>query len=343
VTRDGLGGLGVGLPVLAAPMAGGPSTPALVVAAARAGGLGFLAAGYRTPEDLAGQIAEVRASGVPFGVNVFAPTPVPVDPGEYAAYARAIRAEGEPYGVDPTTLPLREDDDAWQAKVDLLVADPVPVVGFTFGLPPEPVVRRLQQAGSVVVQTVTDLAEARAAAGAGVDVLLVQSAEAGAHSGTWTPEQLPEVVPAVELVAAVAGEVDLPLWAAGGLATADDVRRVLGAGAETALVGTALLRADEAGTSATYRAALADPARHETVLTRAFSGRPARALRNRFVDRYADRAPSGYPAVHHLTTPIRRAAAAAGDPERINIWAGTGVRLGSDGPVAEILAGLANV
>ena len=128
-------------------MAGGPSTPALVTAAARAGGLGFLAAGYKTPEAVAGQIAEVRGAGVPFGVNVFAPNPVPAEPGAYRRYAEALRPEADRYGLDlPSGDPV-EDDDHWDAKVALLLADPVPVVSFTFGFPEPRVIAALRRAG----------------------------------------------------------------------------------------------------------------------------------------------------------------------------------------------------
>ncbi|MFG2043272.1 nitronate monooxygenase [Dactylosporangium sp. NPDC048998] len=337
--------LGVTSPVVAAPMAGGPTTPALVAAAGRAGALGFLAAGYRTPDDLAAQIDAVREGGTAaFGVNVFAPNPVPVDAGEFRRYARELRAEGERFGLDLAAAEPVENDDHWAEKVDLLLARPVPVVSFTFGLPPEGTVAALRRAGTVVLQTVTSAQEARAAADAGVDALVVQALAAGGHSGTFTPEATPRDVPLPDLLRAVRATVGLPLVAAGGIATAGDVAAALGAGAAAAMVGTALLRTDESGASAVHKAALADLAERaaaDTVVTRAFSGRPARALGNLFVRRYHERAPLGYPAVHHLTTPLRRAAAAAGDAERVNLWAGTGFRHAKDGPAAAVLTALA--
>jgi NAD(P)H-dependent flavin oxidoreductase YrpB (nitropropane dioxygenase family) len=328
--------LGVELPVVAAPMAGGPSTPALVIAAARAGALGFLAGGYKSAQLLSEQIAEVRAAGVPFGVNVFAPNPVPVDPGAYAAYASAL---GDPTPIEP--VPLREDDDDWDAKIEGLLAAPVPVVSFVFGIPDVGTVKALQQEGSVVLQTVTNLVEAVQATSAGVDGLVVQSAFAGGHSGTTTPDEQPVEQPLTVLLAAVRSAVDLPLWAAGGVSRPEQVAELLSLGAEAVVVGTVLLRTPESGASATYKAALGDPSRTTTVLTRAFSGRPARALRNGFVDRYDAIAPAGYPAIHHLTTPLRRAAAEAGDPENINLWAGTGFADATEEPVGVILRRLA--
>jgi nitronate monooxygenase len=336
-----LAGLGCALPVLAAPMAGGPGTPALVTAAAAVGGLGFLAAGYKPPPAVAAELAEVRAARVPFGINLFAPNPVPVDRAAFRRYATAISAEGNRYGLDLASAEPAEDDDHWADKIDLLLADPVPVASFTFGLPDHAVIAALRTAGTLVAQTVTSAQEAQRAADAGADLLVAQAAAAGGHWGTLTPERLPPVLPAADLVAEVRRAVPVPCIAAGGLATPADVAAVLRAGAAAAMVGTVLLRTAEAGTSAVHRAALADPARTESVLTRAFTGRPARGLRNRFIDRYNQLAPSGYPALHHLTSPLRKAAAAAGDPELVHLWAGTGWRQATEEPACQILVRLA--
>jgi nitronate monooxygenase len=319
--------LGFGSPIVAAPMAGGPSTPAFVAAAGRAGALAFVAAGYQTADQLAGQIKAVResAGGAP-GVNVFAPNPVPLAEAEFRAYADSLRDEMARYGLDPAASGLVEDDDAWSEKIDLLVADPVPVVGFTFAIPDRAVIAALRKAGSLVVQTVTSAEEATAAADAGADLLAVQASAAGGHSGTLTPHRIAPEVPLPELIAQVKSVVSLPLLAAGGLATSRAVAEALAAGAEAAMVGTALLRTEESGASPTYKDALGAFHDRETVVTRAFTGRPARALRNDFTDRYSAASPGGYPALHHLTRPLRQAAAAAGDPERLHLWAGTGFR-----------------
>lgn len=331
--------LGLGIPLLAAPMSGGPTTTAMVIAASRAGGLGFLATGYKPVAVVAAEVGTVRAAGVGFGVNVFAPTPVPISQQDYAAYAETVQREADPFGITLPTRPIDSDDD-FDAKVDLLVNDPVPAVSFTFGIPDRATIGRLRRAGTVVLQTVTSPAEATAAREAGVDALVVQAGAAGGHSGTFTPERPVAAVPLDELVAQVIAVAGLPVIAAGGLGTPASVARVLAAGAQAAAVGTALLLADESGASATHRAALGDPARSETVITRAFSGRPARALRNRFIDRYEATAPLGYPAIHYLTSPLRKAAAAAGEPELVHLWAGTSFAQARRGTTAEILGGL---
>lgn len=330
--------LGVASPVVAAPMAGGPTTPDLVLAAARAGSLAFVAGGYLTADTLAEQLATVRGSAAVYGVNLFAPNPVPVDPAEYAAYRELIAPEAERYEVELPADPI-EDDDGWHDKIDLLVQQPAPVVSFTFGIPEAAVLKALRRGGSLLVQTVTSAEEARRAAEAGVDALAVQASAAGGHSGTLTPGRLPSDVPLIDLVRQIRSATPLPVLGAGGIAGRADVSAVLAAGADAAVVGTLLLLADESGASAAHRAGVSDHAR-ETAVMRAWTGRPARGLRNAFSDAYDASAPAGYPAVHHLTRPLRRAAAAATDPERVNLWAGTGFRAARAAPVAEILAGL---
>jgi nitronate monooxygenase len=325
------------VPVIAAPMAGGPTTPALVAAVTGAGGFGFLAAGYRTPDALAEQIAATRAlTGEPFGVNLFVPraeSTVEVD-----AYRRDIAADAVRYGTesgDPAW-----DDDAYPAKVDLLVADPVAVVSFTFGLPRPEDVRRLHEVGTEIVVTVTTPAEAVLAAGVGADALCVQGFEAGGHRGVFTDDPASPVggetyglLAALRLVSAA---VDLPLVAAGGVVHGRDVAAVLAGGAVAAQCGTAFMRAPEAGTPATQRAALADGTRSTTV-TRAFSGRPARGLVNRFITEHGAHAPSAYPQLHNMTKPIRAASGAAADPESMSLWAGQTYGQATDEPAADVV------
>jgi NAD(P)H-dependent flavin oxidoreductase YrpB (nitropropane dioxygenase family) len=329
------------IPLVAAPMSGGPTTPAMVSAATRAGGLGMLAAGYKTVEAVEAELKTVRAEGIPFGINLFAPNPLPVDPASYRAYATIIQKDADQFGLTLPAEPI-EDTDRFDEKIALLLDDPVPMVSFTFGIPPRSVIAALQQANTVVVQTVTTPDEAAQARDAGVDMLALQAAVAGGHSGTLTPQRPLQPVPIVDLVKQVTATVRLPVLAAGGLATASAVADVIRAGAAAAIVGTVLLRATESGASTTHRAALTDPARTETVLTHAFTGRPARGLRNAFIDNHEGQAPFGYPAIHHLTSPLRKAAAAAGKPDYVHLWAGTGYRHATAEPTADILQRLAS-
>lgn len=334
--------LGITLPVLAAPMAGGPTTPAMVTAASAAGSIGFVAAGYKSADAVADEIRAVRELTPRFGVNLFAPNPVAVDPTEFAEYHRRMQQEAERLGISIELSEPKEDDDTWQQKLDLLTRDPVPVVSFTFGIPDAAAMRALKAAGSMILLTVTSADEALAAIEAGADALIVQASAAGGHSATFTPRVLPPVVPIDELLQGIRSVTSLTLIAAGGIATPDDVASALAAGADAVTVGTALLRSAESGASETHKDALADPNFSRTIVTRAFTGRPARALSNEFTDRHDAYGPSGYPAVHHLTRAIRQAAAAAGDPQSLHLWAGTGYRAATTGTTGRILAQLAS-
>lgn len=333
--------LGSRLPIVAAPMAGGPTTIALVRAVAGAGGFPFLAAGYKTAEAVADDIRQAESLGVPFGVNLFVPSTAHIDADAYRAYAAELQNEADSYQLQLDTMP-RADDDGWPSKLALLREHPVPVVSFTFGLPGRAEIAALRDVGSVVLGTVTTAAEAAAAQAAGVDGLVVQGPNAGGHSATFDPTRAIVPIDTADLLRQVRAAVPLPLIAAGGVDGPDSVARLVQAGATAVAVGTLLLRTDEAGTSATHRAALANPAFDRTVITHAFTGRPARALRNGFIARHDATAPFGYPAIHHLTRPIRRAASAAGDSDRLHLWAGTGYRNAPAGPVADVIRSLAD-
>lgn len=327
-------------PVFVAPMAGGPSTPALVAAAWRAGFVAQLAAGYRTAVELERQLDETDAADVGvFGVNLFVPSGERVDPAAYAAYRARLLPEAAARHVELPADPI-EDDDAWAEKRDVLLRRPVPIVSFTFGLPPRADIAAMRRAGSLTVQTVTSRAEAEAAAAAGVDVLMLQGYGAGGHSGVWDPTSGPEPVDLDRVLGEVRRAVDLPVIATGGIGTAARVGELLAAGAAAVAVGTAVLASPESGASDLHKTALTDASYHGTVITRAFTGRPARALRNRFVAEHDAAAPHGYPALHHLTRPLRQAATAAGDPSALNLWAGTAHASAAAAPVAETLTRL---
>jgi nitronate monooxygenase len=318
-------------PVVVAPMAGGPSTPELVVAAARAGALGFLAAGYKTAEAMTAEIATVRAAtGEPFGVNVFVPGAPCADPAELSRYLNELSADG-------TAGDASWDDDHFDAKIAALLAGPPPVVSFTFGCPPAQVITALQREGAVVIITVTSPDEALAAASAGADAACSQGFEAGAHRGTFVNDDAPgRDLGLLSLIAQVAAVTSLPQIAAGGIMGPRQVTAVLAAGALAAQCGTAFLRCPESGAHPLHKAALADPRYTATTLTRAFSGRPARGLVNQFIRDHPD-APRAYPEINNATRPLRAAAAAAGNTERMSLWAGQGYRSAIEQPAGEII------
>ncbi|HEY3687629.1 MAG TPA: nitronate monooxygenase [Streptosporangiaceae bacterium] len=334
---DLLGGLAV--PVVQAPMAGA-TTPAMAAAATEAGGLGFLAAGYRTASGLAEDIAAVRARTTgAFGVNVFVPGRDTGDPAAVAAYADRLRGDAERLGAglgDPVWR-----DDAWDAKLALLRRDPVPVVTFTFGCPSGDVLAGLRGSGSTVGVTVTTPDEARAAEDAGAEFLCVQGAESGGHQGSFS-DAAERTVPLLDLLAAVRAATPLPLVAAGAIMTGADVARVCAAGAVAAQCGTAFLRTPESAAKPAHQAALTDPAYAETAVTRVFSGRRARGLVNTFMRDHSEAAPAAYPQIHYLTSPLRAAAAKSGNANALNLWAGTAHTQARAIPTTAVMATLAN-
>ncbi|MFI0366312.1 nitronate monooxygenase [Actinomadura sp. 1N219] len=324
------------VPVVQAPMAGGPSTPALAAAVSDAGGLGFLAAGYKSVEAMRADIAATRElTSRPFGMNVFMPSLDEIDPAAVTAYRDRLVPEGQRLGVSPGTPSAR--DDAYEAKVADLLADPPGFVSFTFGCPSADVIGAFQARGAVVIVTVTTVEEAREASAA--DALCVQGAEAGGHRGSFGNTS-DDPVPLRTLLRDVRAVTAQPLIAAGGLASAADVAEVLALGAAAAQLGTVFVRCPESGASAVHKAALADPRFTSTAMTRAFSGRPARGLVNRFLTEHSAHAPAAYPDVHFVTSPLRKASAAQGDPDGVNLWAGESFRDAEEIPAGQLVVRL---
>jgi nitronate monooxygenase len=328
----------VQLPIVLAPLGGGPSTPELAAAVTGAGGLGFLATGYLSAEQAGERIERTRrlTAGTPFGVNLFVP-PTSSEAVDLSDYLAEIQVDAESVGArlgEP-----RHGDDDWARKLDLLCTSPVPVVSFTFGLPSDSAITRLHAVGSEVWVTVTSPSEARAAATAGADVLVVQGIEAGGHTGgvQGDPADASGLLALLQRTTAV---TSLPLVAAGGIATGAAIAAVLSCGATAAALGTAFLDCPEAGTSQVHREALRGD--RPTALTRAFTGRTARGIRNEFMDRHTGHAPKAYPEIHYATAPMRATAREQGDAELVNLWAGQAYALTRRLPAGDLVRLLAD-
>ncbi|MEU5835880.1 nitronate monooxygenase [Streptomyces diacarni] len=328
-------------PVIQAPMAGGAAGPELAAAVSEAGGLGFLAAGYKTPEAMYEQIKQTRRlTGRPFGVNLFLPQPRTAEPAAVDVYREQLADEATWYetelgDTDGTT------DDAYEAKLAILLEDPVPLVSFTFGCPSAADLERLAKAGTRTLVTATSVAEAQAAQEAGADAVCVQGIEAGGHLGSHRddPQREPGSggVGLLCLVAQAREAVGLPLVASGGLMRGGQIAAVLAAGATAAQLGTAFLVTPESGADPLHKQAMTNPTFTRTEFTRAFSGRAARGLVNRFLREHGPYAPAAYPQVHYLTAGLRKAAAKAGDPQAMALWAGQGHRLARELPAGQLV------
>ncbi|WP_324784317.1 nitronate monooxygenase [Streptomyces sp. H51] len=330
-------------PIVQAPMAGGVSVPHLAAAVCAAGGLGFLAAGYKTADGMYQEIKQLRSiTDRPFGVNLFMPQPDHSDPATVELYAHQLAGEASWYGTELGD-PDNGRDDGYDAKLAVLLDNPVPVVSFHFGVPTRDVLDSLRRAGTFTMATATTAEEALAVQRAGADAVIAQGVEAGGHQGTHrdVPENDRAGIGLLSLVAQIRETVSIPVVAAGGIMRGSQIAAVLAAGASAAQLGTAFLVTPESGASAVHKQALTNPLFVRTELTRAFSGRPARGLVNRFLREHGPYAPAAYPDVHHLTAPLRKAAAKAGDAQGMALWAGQGHRMArelSAGQLVEVLA-----
>jgi nitronate monooxygenase len=335
------------LPIIAAPLGGGPSTPALAAAVSNAGGLGFLAAGYLTADRLDEQLREIESlTAQPYGVNLFLPSPRAEDLAPILAYRERLRPLADRLGVTPGEP--RWDDDALADKVEVLARHRPAAVSFTFDAPDPQLCQRIRaDTGSTLIATVTSPAEARTAVsnGSGVDMLIVQGAQAGGHRGIFRDDPAqPAGAPTLGLLSlldAVSAVTDLPLIAAGGIASGQHIVDALNHGAAAAALGTAFLCCPEAGTSTVHKRALLSAQFSDTGFTRAYTGRPARGLINGFFREHDSAAVPGYPQIHHVTRPIRVAAGAAGDADNVHLWAGVNWRMVTEEPAAALVARLA--
>ncbi|MBV7697672.1 nitronate monooxygenase [Streptomyces sp. TRM70350] len=333
----------VPLPIVQAPMAGGVSVPQLAAAVSEAGGLGFLAAGYKTADGMYQEIKQLRGlTGRPFGVNLFMPQPEYAEPAAVDVYAQQLAGEAAWYDTELGD-PDSGRDDGYDAKLAVLLDNPVPVVSFHFGVPSRDVLDSLRRAGTLTLVTATTPDEARAVERAGADGVIVQGAEAGGHQGTHRdiPENDGSAIGLLSLLGQIREAVGLPLVAAGGIMRGSQIAAALAAGASASQLGTAFLATPESGANAVHKQALTNPLFVRTELTRAFSGRPARGLVNRFMREHGPYAPAAYPEIHHLTSPIRKAAAKAGDAQGMALWAGQGHRMARELPAGQLVEVLA--
>ncbi len=328
-------------PIVLAPLAGGPGTPGLAAAVCEAGALGSLGGGYLAPDALRREIRKLRElTSRPFLVNLFAhdsssqPAPSAEETARAMAFVAPFRAEvglaGEP------ALPA---PPAFREQLAVVLEEAVPVFSVTSGTLGREDVQAIQHRGAVVIGTATTPAEARALVAAGMQAVVVQSSEAGGHRATFASAPEKALVGMMALLPRVADAVNAPVIAAGGIMDGRGIAAALALGASGVQLGTAFLACPESGASPAYKAAVL-AARHggdPTVLTRAFSGRLARAVSNRFAEAAADAPILPYPQQNALTAELRQAAAKAGKSDLLSLWAGQAVGLARSLPARELV------
>lgn len=339
--------LGIEHPILAAPMAGGPSTVELAAAVSNAGALGSLGGAYLTPEEITTLIEQTsKLTQKPFNLNLFAggyglsaKGKEPVDPQPVMAVMTEIYAQ---FGMPAPLLPPLPVCPFPQQLEAVLAAKPA-VFSFTFGVPGKDAVARLQTAGILVLGTATTVEEAWLLIEVGVDGIVAQGEEAGAHRGTFLSSFEASMVPTLQLVREIAAISATPVIASGGIMDGADIARALAAGASAVQMGTAFLPCPESGASAIYKQALLSAPGDTTMITRAFSGRPARGLKNEFMEKFIGREEIilPFPQQNLLTKPMRKAAGQQGDSRFLSLWAGTGVARSRSLPAGELVQTLA--
>jgi nitronate monooxygenase len=320
---------GLRLPLVQGPMAGGPTTPALVAAVSNAGGLGFLAGAALAPEKIASEVAAIRAlTDKPFGVNLFVLDPASPDEATVRRALDAIDPVSAQLGLPPGE-PLERYAPDFRAQLDMLVELRVPVVSFTFGLLPKADVARLQAAGSYVIGTATQVAEGLAWRDEGADAIAAQGAEAGGHRGTFIGEVPHALVGTMALVPQLVDATALPVLAAGGIMDGRGIAAALALGAQGVQMGTAFLGCAESAIPTDWKARLRASSDTDTSVTRAITGRHARGIRNPLMRQLEARpdAIAPYPVQNALTQPLRQRAARANDGDFLSLWSGQGAPL----------------
>ncbi len=334
--------LGINLPIIQAPMAGGPTTPELIAAVSNAGGMGSLGAGYLQPDVLRENVRAIKAlTDKPFAVNLFIPESYETTPQAIKASLQTLAQVAPDYiKSDAQVVPPYTPD--FDAQFQVLCEEGIPVFSSTFGLPSKEVVTRLKSQGTIVIGTVTNVAEAQAMQAQGIDAISVQGSEAGGHRGTFIGNPSDSFIATFALLPQVCDHVDMPVIAAGGIMDARGIMAARYLGAAAVQMGSAFLCCPEAGTHPLYKQAILDLDTDNTRLTIAFSGRYARAIKNNFTEAMLDKQESilPFPVQNKATKIMRQAATANKDNQYMAMWAGQGAYLARVIPAAELVTKL---
>ena len=319
--------LGIALPIIQAPMAGGATTPQLVAAVSNAGGLGSLAAGYIAPDEIKQAIKEIRElTSNPFAVNLFIPE---------EHHATSIQMQKACNDINQTcselwieVSPIQEPyAQPFEEQLQIIFEEKIPVFSYTFGLLNAAWVSQFKKIHTILIGTVTNLAEAQALKENGADVIVAQGSEAGGHRGTFLNKAEDSLIGLMSLVPQLANTVKIPIVAAGGIMDGRGILAALNLGACGVQMGTAFLTCHESGIPPIYKQVLLTQKQDTTILTRSFSGKLARGIRNQFTDHLNQSNILDYPIQNALTSAMRKAATTQNNINFMSLWSGQSVQL----------------
>ena len=329
--------LGITHPVVQAPMSGF-TPPALVTAVCNAGGLGSIGCAGQSPDLLREQVATVRqATNRPFNLNFFAHRTPQTSPEGTARVRARLAAYFDEFGLGAVPEPTEPFSSFDTEQLDLVLELRPRVVSFHFGLPQNAMVQQLKRAGCIIFSSATTVAEARSIETNGADVVIAQGFDAGGHRGSFSDSAGAGMVGTMALVPQIVDAVSVPVIAAGGIADGRGIAAAFALGASGVQLGTAFLSCPETTISSLYRARLRAAADDATEVTRAFTGRPARALRNRFVTEMADTEPLDFPLQASLVGPLWRMSNEEARAAFMPTWAGQAAVLMRDLPAAQLI------
>ncbi|MCS0674281.1 nitronate monooxygenase family protein [Cytobacillus firmus] len=331
--------LDIKYPIFQAPMAGGMTTPQLISGVSNCGGLGNMGAGYMSSDEIRNDIKRIRnLTDKPFGINLFVPdSEASADAEEISSMEDVLAGYSSELGMkEKPSLPEKDYAALYRKQLEVLMEEQVPVCSFTFGIPESAIISELKKQGTIIIGTATNVKEAVEWEEAGADVIIAQGVEAGGHRGTFGSEES-GLIGSMALIPQVADAVSCPVAAAGGIMDSRGIAAAMMLGAAGAQLGTAFLTCRESGAHSLYKQALLNAREDQTAVTKAFSGKLARGIRNRFMEEMKGLQTLPYPLQNDMTAPIRKQAAKLEKPEFMSLWAGQGVRLAEEVTVKELM------
>lgn len=327
-------------PIIQAGMAGGITTPELVAAVSEAGGLGMLGAGYMTPKDLESAIQKVRELTMkPFGVNLFVPENPIVNQKEVEQANQLLEPIRQKLGIESKKEVPTVDTSIFDEQIQIFIKNEIPVASFTFGIPSQEVIQLLKENDTILIGTATTVKEAKLNENAGMDMIVAQGSEAGGHRGSFANPFEQSMIGTMALIPQISDQVKIPIIAAGAIMDGRGVLASLILGAQAVQMGTAFVACKESGAHELHKKAILNSTEEHTVITSAFSGKPARGLNNEFIRLMRDyeKALPPYPIQNILTQAIRSEAAKQGKKEWMSLWCGQNPRLSQHVTAAELI------